>query len=170
MKIKKIAASSLFAALICVATIVMPIPLPTGYINFGDCFVLLSAWLLGPAYGALASGIGSALADIISGFPVYAPGTLVIKALMAVSAALIFRVFKKSDEVKVLPLVLSALVSEIIMVVGYMLYEMLISTSELAAILNSVPGNSIQGLAAIISSVLIMKLFSASGILKKYLQ
>lgn len=170
MKIRDIAVAALFTALICVATFVIMIPLPTGYINLGDCFVLLSAWLLGPLYGALASGIGSALSDVISGsFIMYAPGTFVIKSLMAAVAALIFKAFKKNDTVKVIPLILSALVSEVIMVAGYMLYEMLIFKSELAAILNSVPGNSVQGLVALIVSVFIMKIFSASGIQNKYL-
>lgn len=59
--------------------------------NLGDCFVLLSGWLLGPWYGAAAAGIGSMLVDLLSGCGHYVPGTLIIKGLDALVAALIFR-------------------------------------------------------------------------------
>ena len=73
-----------FAALACVATMVVKVPSPTGgYMNLGDTVVLLGGYLLGPAWGALAGSIGPALADVLLGSPIYAPATLVIKALTA---------------------------------------------------------------------------------------
>ena len=75
----------MLAALCCVATMIIKIPSPLkGYLNLGDCVVLLSGWLLGPAYGFAAAGIGSALADIFSGYVIYAPATFIIKGLMAI--------------------------------------------------------------------------------------
>ena len=62
---RKLVFSGLFAALCCVMTMVIQIPSPTGYVNLGDCMILLGALALGPVYGALAGGIGSALADIL---------------------------------------------------------------------------------------------------------
>ena len=59
-KIRKLVLAALLAALVCVATMVVQIPSPMqGYVNLGDCFVLLSGWLLGPWYGFAAGGIGS---------------------------------------------------------------------------------------------------------------
>ena len=56
--------SSMFAALVCVATMVIKVPSPlNGYVNLGDSLVLLAGWLLPPAYGFMAAGIGSAMAD-----------------------------------------------------------------------------------------------------------
>ena len=82
----------LFAALCTVMTLVIQIPSPMqGYVNLGDCAVLLSAWVLGPVYGGVAAGTGSMLADLFSGYAHYAPGTFLIKLCMAVAAALIFR-------------------------------------------------------------------------------
>lgn len=66
-----------------------------GYVNLGDCAVLMSAWVLGPLYGGAAAGIGSALADLLSGYAHYVPGTFAIKLVMAVAAALIFRAATK---------------------------------------------------------------------------
>lgn len=47
-----------------------------GYVNLGDCAVLMSAWVLGPLYGGAAAGIGSALADLLSGYAHYVPAPL----------------------------------------------------------------------------------------------
>ena len=80
-KILSLVIAALFAALTCVATMIFTIPLPgKGYLNTGDCFVILSGCLLGPVYGGLAAGIGSALADLILGYALYAPGTFRNKA------------------------------------------------------------------------------------------
>ena len=92
---KRIVLSALMASLTCVATMIIKIPTPLqGYINLGDCIVLLSAWTLGPVYGFAASGIGSLLADLLSGYGVYAPVTFVIKGGMALIAYFLHRVLK----------------------------------------------------------------------------
>ena len=57
-KVQKLVVSALMAALTYVATMVVQIPSPmNGYVNLGDCFVLLSGWLLGPWYVRAAAGI-----------------------------------------------------------------------------------------------------------------
>ena len=60
--------AALMAAMACVATMVIKIPIPAtgGYINLGDCIVLLSGIILGPVYGGIAAGLGSALADLLA--------------------------------------------------------------------------------------------------------
>ena len=90
---KKIVMAAMFAAIICIATFIVKIPTPMrGYMNLGDCAVLLAGWLLSPGYGFLAAGLGSALADVFGGYAVYAPATFVIKGIMAVVAHFGFRV------------------------------------------------------------------------------
>ena len=85
-KLQKLVLASLFAALTAVLTMAVRVPSPMGgYVNLGDCAVLLSAWVLGPVYGGAAAGLGSMLADLL-GYPLYAPGTLVVKGLMALAA------------------------------------------------------------------------------------
>ena len=95
MKLRKLVLAALFAALCTVMTMVVQVPSPMqGYVNLGDCAVLLSAWVLGPWYGGAAAGLGSMLADLLS-YPHYAPGTLVIKFTMAVAAAYIFEAMRE---------------------------------------------------------------------------
>lgn len=149
----KLVLAAIFAALVFVATNIIHIPIPAtnGYINLGDCVVLLGAFLLGPLYGAAAGGIGSALADILSGYGVYAPGTFVIKAAVAVVAGLLMRAL--SDKGKAAP-VLAGIGGEILMILGYFGYESVILGYGLAAA-GSIAGNGIQAAAGVIlSSVL----------------
>lgn len=157
-KTKKLVLAALLAALCCVATMVIQIPSPAnGFVNLGDCFVLLAAWLLGPWYGAAAAGIGSMLADLLAGYAHYAPGTLVIKALMALAAALIFR---KMAHNKTAAMVVSSFAAELIMVGGYFLYAMLLLGKGIGAAA-SIPGNLVQGAVGMVVSVILM------GILRK---
>ena len=63
-KTQKIVMAAMLAALVCVATMIVKIPSPLkGYLNLGDCVVLLSGWILSPVYGFLAAGIGSDISD-----------------------------------------------------------------------------------------------------------
>jgi len=82
-KIKKLAFMGLFSALLVVATAVLRFPVPTFnlYFNLGEAIIYLAAMLYGPGYGALIGGVGSAVADILGGYPVWAPITFIIKGL-----------------------------------------------------------------------------------------
>ena len=75
---RKIVIASMLAVLTCVATMIIKIPSPMkGYLNLGDCVVLLAGWMLSPVYGFVAAGLGSGLADLFSGYVFYAPATFV---------------------------------------------------------------------------------------------
>ena len=147
--------TALFTALTTVATLVIQVPSPMcGYVNLGDAMVLLSAWILGPVYGTAAAGIGSMLADLLSGYAYYAPGTLVIKCLMAFVAAQVFLVLKDKVKGKHFAKVVSGLLAEIIMVAGYFGYAGLILGNGLSAAL-SIPGNLVQGGFGIVVSTVV---------------
>jgi uncharacterized membrane protein len=75
-----LALAAVFAALVCIATIIFRIEVPatSGYFNIGETIIYVTALLFGPLVGSFAGGLGSAIADMI-GFPIFAPGTLVIK-------------------------------------------------------------------------------------------
>ena len=145
-KIRKLVLSALLAALVCVSTMILPIPSPTGgYVNPGDAFVLLGGWLLGPWYGAAAAGIGSALTDLFMGYTFYAPGSLVIKGVTALLASVLHSVFGR----RAWSLPLSAAIAELWMTLGYFLFTSLLLGKGWAALL-SVPGNLVQGAVGLV--------------------
>jgi len=84
-KTRKYIFTALMTALVFVLTfsIKIPVPYTSGYIHLGDSMIYLSSIILGPIWGAFASGVGSMLADIAGGYVHYALPTLIIKALMA---------------------------------------------------------------------------------------
>lgn len=153
-KIQKLVTAALFVALTAMMTMAIRIPSPLGgYVNLGDCAVLLAAWVLGPVYGCAAAGVGSMLADLI-GYPLYAPGTLVIKGGMALIAGWIFqRTTRREEAVSQISLVFSGAAAEAAMVIGYFLYEALpfpLGLGVSAAI--NIPFNFVQGTAGLASA------------------
>ena len=146
---RKIVLCALFSALITVATLIIQIPSPmNGYVNLGDVFVLFSAFYLGPLYGAICAGVGSALADLLTGYVIYAPGTFVIKATMAVCAYFSFVALVKLFKHKYPAMLVGGIIAEAIMVLGYFLYACLIMGEGIAAAA-SIPGNLVQGLVGV---------------------
>ena len=146
-KLRNLVYTAMLMALCCVATLVIKIPTVTGgYLNAGDIVVVLAALLAGPLYGGVAAGFGSGLADVISGYMSYAPGTLVVKGCAAVVAALIFRACRKKSFGFAL---LSAICGEIIMVLGYFVFEDFILGYGAAAAAE-IPGNAAQAAVGIV--------------------
>ncbi len=152
--IRKLVLSAMFAALSCAATMVIQIPIATGYLNFGDGLCLLAGWILGPWYGFAAAGLGSALADLLAGYGAYVPATFVIKGLVALIAALLLRLVRKEGMPAVWQLALSALPAEAAMVLGYFAFETLV-LGEAAAAAAAVPNNLLQAAAGIVLAVLL---------------
>lgn len=167
-RVLKICLTAMFAALICVATVVVQIPAPSGgFLNFGDCFVIISGLILGPVYGFAAGGIGSAMADLIA-YPVYAPATFIIKGLMAVAASLIAKAFlKKNVRLQFVGSVVGGLAAELIMSFGYMLFEILFMGFDYAAVIVNLPFNLIQGGFGLILAVALIQVIAKTGVLRK---
>lgn len=162
-KIRKLVISAMMAALTYIATMVIQIPSPmNGYVNLGDCFVLLSGWLLGPWYGGAAAGIGSMLTDLLSGYGYYAPGTFVIKGLDALVAALLFRAMGRTSTAALV----SGLVGETIMVAGYFGYAALLLGKGLGAAA-SIPGNLVQATMGLLIGFLLLNVLQKTRIAEK---
>ena len=162
-KIRKLVLAALLAALVCVATMVVQIPSPMqGYVNLGDCFVLLSGWLLGPWYGGAAAGIGSMLVDLLGGYMSFVPGTLIIKFLDAMAAALIVKALGR----KTYSYVVGGLAGEAIMVAGYFVYEALALQLGMGAAAG-VLANVGQGAVGLVIALVLMALLKGSKALDK---
>ena len=159
---KKIVMAALLASLTCVATMIIKIPSPLkGYLNLGDCIVLVAGWILSPTYGFLAAGLGSALADIFSGYVVYAPATFVIKGIMALVAYYGFKMLRK--KIGNLPSrIISGVFAEIIMILGYFVFEGFMY--GFVPSLVNIPANGMQAIANLIIGVVLIKVFEKNKI------
>jgi len=80
---KDISIIAIGSALVFLATasIQVYIPATKGYFNIGEVMVYTIALLFGPYVGAVCGGVGSALADLATGYGIFAPATLVIKGI-----------------------------------------------------------------------------------------
>lgn len=159
---KQIVAASMLAALICVATMVIKIPSPlNGYLNLGDCVVLLAGWMLSPVYGFLAAGVGSALADLFSGYVVYAPATFVIKGLMALVAYYGFKLLHTKRGAPV-SRVVAGILAEVVMVVGYFVFEGFLYGFGPSVV--NIPANGVQGVAGLVLGCILINVFKKNKI------
>ena len=145
------------AAMVCVATMIIKIPSPMkGYLNIGDCIVLLCGWLLAPGYGFVAAGLGSALADMFSGYLTYAPATFLIKGSMALIAFACFKLMNKRIG-KLPSQIIGAVLAEIVMVLGYYVFEGFMYGFIPSAV--NIPANAVQGAAGLILGIILVKVF-----------
>lgn len=131
--------AAIFAAIIFVFTAYLHIPSHTGYTHVGDGFLYLAACLLPPGYAAAAGAVGAGLADLLSGYAIWMPGTIIIKAVTA-----LFFSYKAKRVVCTRNLV-ALLPSWAVCIGGYYLYEALI-TSNWVAPAAGIPGYITQSL------------------------
>ena len=137
-------------ALTTVMTMIVQIPVvgAHGYVNMGDTVVLFSGLYLGKKHGGIIGGVGSAMADIISGYAVYGPVTFVSKGIEGFVCGLIAeKVAGKKGRV------IGAVVGGIIMVTGYFIGEIFMYGLQTSAA--AVPANSVQAIFGIVTSLLI---------------
>lgn len=152
--LKKLILAALFAALSCVATMSIRIPTPGtgGYIHPGDAIVILSGVILGPVWGFLTGGIGSALSDLIGGYFVYVPITFMIKGLVALAAGLLYQKVGKTQKSRYAAVVLGGVADIILVAGGYFVCEYFIYGAGAAA---SIPANIIQGIGGLVISCIL---------------
>ena len=164
---KKLVLIAMMAALTCGATMVIRIPTPGtgGYIHPGDALVVLSGVLLGPLGGFLAGGLGSAMADLAAGYALYAPFTLVIKGLIALAAAVLYR--KAPGGKHTLGVTLGGVADMLLVAGGYFLCDSILYGVGGAAV--SVPANLIQGASGLVLSLVLYRALVAVPDLKKLL-
>jgi len=147
----------IFAALICILTMIISIPIPAtqGFINIGDAGVMFAGLIFGPFVGGLSGGIGSALADIILGYTIYAPATLIIKGFEGFLIGIIAHPRNNYTKLNYRD-ICAIIVGGIIMVFGYFIYEIILwgfASALYEVILNGI----IQfGVAGVISILLVL--------------
>lgn len=148
-KTRKIVLNGLMIALVCIATMTIQIPTPgtNGYINIGDSVIFISSILFGPVSGMIAGGIGSAFADILSGYSHWALFTLIIKGLEGYLVGIIIK-----NNKYIIKNIFATSIGVIVMVAGYFLAGIILKGSIIISAA-SIPSNIIQGTISILIAV-----------------
>lgn len=144
IRLKKIVLTGLMTALVFLSTSIIKIPTINGYIHLGDGFIFLSTLLLGPFYGAFASGVGSMLADILSPYAQWALPTLIIKSLMSLIMGLIIRYRTKRKVMISAALTVTVWVTFFIILKNVLAEALGFSIDSLALVLEDTPENIIK--------------------------
>ncbi|MBO5888585.1 MAG: TIGR04002 family protein [Clostridia bacterium] len=161
--IKLICLTGIFSALVFVVTAYLHIPTYNGYVHCGDGFIFIAASILPMPYAIAVGVLGAMLADLVTGYAIWAPGSMIIKGLLA----LLFtckanKIITKRNLIMLLP---AALISA----AGYYLYEVLITGSFLAS-LSGIPGSLIQALTSSIIYVALGTAMDKYNLKKKMLE
>lgn len=148
-KTKLLVLNALMIALVCIATMVIqvPIPMTEGYVNIGDSIIFVTSILFGPVSGMIAGGFGSALADILTGYSHWALFTLLIKGFEGYIVGIFVR-----KNTNLLNNILATLLGVIIMVTGYLLAGTFLQGSFIVS-LGSVASNFAQGIVSMIIGI-----------------
>lgn len=151
---RKLVLAALFAALTCVATMSIRIPIygTQGYIHPGDALVILCGVFLDPVSALLAAGIGSAMADLLGGYFIYVPITFAIKGLIAFCGSQFWHSHLGALHPQA-AVAFCGVIDIVFVASGYCLCEIFLY--GLPAAITSVPSNIVQGISGlIIASVL----------------
>lgn len=155
-KVRLMCLAAVFCALVFVFTAYVHVPSHTGYTHVGDGFIYLAACILPLPYAIFVGAVGALLADCLTGFAIWAPGSVIIKT----AAVLFFS--KKSGKIVSARNLIALIPAWAVCIGGYYLYESLI-TMNFVAPLAGIPGYITQ---SFLSSVLYIALGVALDRLK----
>ena len=155
----QIALWGITSAIVCLATIFLRIPIISvnGYVNLGDAFIFLFAALFGPLTAMISGGIGSAIADLI-GYPLFAPFTLIIKALEGLIAGFLIKILfptKQNHVWSTLKSVIAFSIAALEMIALYFFASSILARTFTAGIAE-ILANLVQGGASIAIAVVLL--------------
>ena len=171
-RIRLIVFTALMTALTTVLTLAsVKYPTGSGYYNFGDIPIFMSACLLGPIPALITGALGAMLGDLILGYAMYAPFTLIIKALEGLIAGLVFKlvakIFKKQLPQAIL-FCLGSIIGGLEMALGYFLAEgLLLAEDRWTGGIANLPFNFLQGLISAIVATVLLYAFRLKVIFEK---
>lgn len=157
--IQFIVVTAIFIALTYIFTAFINVRLPIaangGLIHLGNVPLFIGAIIFGKKTGMIAGGIGMGLFDLLSGWTLWAPFTLVIVGLMGF---VVGKITEKEEHQKFVWYVVAIIAACAIKIVGYYIAEAIIY-GNLVAPVTSIPGNLVQiGVAAVIVLLIVGRL------------
>ena len=160
MTVRQLVYLALMTALVAVATMVISVPVAAtgGYVNFGDTLIFVSALIFGPLTGLVAGGLGSAMADVLGAYGIWAPFTLVVKGLEGLLCGYVYLKLVGAgwsrDKAGLAAMILAAAW----MITGYLISgAIIIGSFSVAAV--EIPANMVQGgVSVAVAAVLVRPL------------
>ena len=165
---KSISINALAMALVCLSTMFLQFPIPLGYAHLGNCFILISGVFFGPVTGLLAGGVGSALADLLTGYSQWIIPTLIIKGIMGFAIGYIANRSGRTIDMFKIRTAIAGIAGIIIMVVGYFIGGSILYGSIYTGA-TQIPGLVMEGIVGIILFYIVGSAFQAAH-LPKYIQ
>lgn len=162
IKTKDLTKMGLMAALVFLGTFFIKIPSISGYTHLGDCMIFVSVLILGWRKGAVAGGIGAALADLLGGYTQWIIPTLFIKAIMAIIMGIITE--------KLFPnlrfgWLIGATVGGIFQIAGYTFVRILLYGTAMGFV--EIPMLIIQTVSGVVLSFVLVTTLVKSNIINK---
>lgn len=146
--------SAMLIALVFVATLInikLPIAANGGLVHLGTTMLFIAAFLFGPKKGALAGALGMGLFDLVSGWTLWAPFTILARGLQGYVVGKIAWSNGRSGRSVGFNL-LATIVSVPVMLAGYYLCEGILFSNWIIPVA-SIPGNIIQNVVGIIIAI-----------------
>lgn len=163
-RVRNLCETALFVAIVFIGVFLVKIPGPFGYTHIGDSMIFLSVLMLGGKRGAVAGGVGAALADIVSGYTVWAVPTLICKAMMAALMGAMIKHHAFGLKGRGLWIV-SAAAGGVLQGIGYLIFWYFMFGK--AAAIAAVPGLTFQAISGIIIAFVISESLQKT-VLKKH--
>jgi len=156
----KIALAAVFAALVCIATIIFVIPIPAthGYFNLGETVIYAATLLFGPFVGGFAGGVGAGLADVINGYSQFAPANFIIKSLEGLIVGFLNRKMMRMSKNSSVAAVVAIVIGGLEMVAGYFIYEVGVLNYVSYDALGEVPFNIVQMVVGLVVAVPVVRI------------
>lgn len=146
--------TAMLAALVFVSTSFLNIKLPFGQgglIHLGTAMLFIAALLFGPKKGALAGAIGMGIFDIVGGWLVWAPITIVARFLQGfIVGKIAWSNGNKGDSLKLN--ILAAVVSMPVMIAVYYIGQAIMFKNWVAPVA-SIPGDIIQNVIGLLIAI-----------------
>ena len=147
--------TSMLIALVFVATLLLNIKLPItangGLVHLGTAMLFIAAFLFGPKKAAIAGAVGMGLFDLVSGWTLWAPFTIVARGLQGYIVGKIAWSNGRNGNSVAFNL-LGAIVSVPVMLAVYYLCEGILYNNWIAPVA-SIPGNIVQNVVGILVAI-----------------
>jgi len=155
--------TAVFSALIFVVTAYLPrFPTTAGYVHLGDGIIFIAASLLDAPYAIVAAALGASLSDLLSGYIIWAPATIIIKGLTALAFT------SKKKNMLCFRNIIALGVSAVLCVGGYYLYEAVVIAKSFIVPLAEIPFNFMQSLVGAVMFLVVAAIFDKTPIIKKF--